>query len=39
MVLGIPGADHDELLELGDTIATSRPGLIVHLQKWEPEDE
>ena len=32
--LGLPSEDQDELLELGDAIATSRPGVIIHLQKW-----
>jgi hypothetical protein len=39
------GPEHqsfDEILELGTTLATSRPGLIVFvenppLQKWEPD--
>jgi hypothetical protein len=38
MNLGLPSDDLDALLELGDVIATSRPGVIVHLQRWEPDD-
>lgn len=38
--LGPPTGSLDELLELGHTMATSRPGLIVYLenpplQKWD----
>ena len=38
--VGPPSEDLDALLELGDFMAASRPGLIVHvegpaLQKWE----
>lgn len=38
--IGPTTEDLDAILELGDTIATSRPGIIVHvegpaLQKWE----
>lgn len=32
--LGLPSTDVDALLELGDMMATGRPNLIVHLQKW-----
>jgi hypothetical protein len=37
--LGLPTEDLDTLLELGDTVATSRPDVIVYvegpaLQKW-----
>lgn len=35
--LGLPSTDVDSLLELGDMMATGRPALIVHLQKWEPD--
>ena len=33
--IGLPSHDEDALLELGDMMATSRPGLIVYLQPWE----
>jgi hypothetical protein len=35
----LPSEDHDALLELGDAIATSRPGVIVHLQRWDDDEE
>lgn len=38
--LGVPNTDVDQLLNLAETIATDRPGVIVYLenpplQKWE----
>lgn len=32
--LGLPSDDVDSLLQLGDMMATSRPGIIVFLQPW-----
>jgi hypothetical protein len=37
--LGLPSTDVDRLLELGDMMATGRPQFIIHLQKWEPDDD
>lgn len=44
--LGPENEDLDSILELGDMMATSRPGIIVHveepqptLQKWGEPDE
>jgi hypothetical protein len=37
-ILGLPSNDKDALLLLGDIIATSRPSVIVHLQKWTDDD-
>lgn len=35
--LGLPSDDVDSLLQLGDMMATSRPGIIVFLQPWKDE--
>lgn len=35
--IGSPSDNVDELLQLGDTVATSRPGIIVFLQPWKDE--
>jgi hypothetical protein len=35
--LGLPSEDADALLQLGDMMATSRPGVIVFLQPWSDE--
>jgi hypothetical protein len=37
--LGLPSTDVDALLELGETMASGRPSLIVHLQKWKPDGD
>ena len=36
--LGLPSEDLDALLQLGDMMATSRPGIIVYLQPWKDEE-
>lgn len=42
--IGLPTQDFDTILELGSTLAESRPGLIVYvegpvLQKWSTADD
>ena len=37
MDIGLPSDDVDALLQLGDMMATSRPGVIVFLQPWKEQ--